>query len=66
MRDLLFRAKYLFVAALVTTDGRQELRRRLICCLVVQLDGMRRLGCQSGPAVGGDESRIVARSRNVS
>src|SRR5262249_28306166 len=36
-------AKDLFVPAMVTTDGRQELRRRLICCLVVQLDGMREI-----------------------
>ena len=33
----------LFVAAMVTTDGRQELRRRLICCLVVQVGGTREI-----------------------
>ena len=43
VRDLLLCAKHLFVAAMVTTDGRQELMRRLICCLVVQLDGMREI-----------------------
>src|SRR5262249_17936171 len=41
--DLFISAKDLFVPAMVTTDGRQELRRRLICCLVVQLDGMREI-----------------------
>ena len=37
------RAGLVFVAAMVTTDGRQELRRRLICCLVVQLGGKREI-----------------------
>ena len=37
------RAGLVFVAAMVTTDGRQELRRRLICCLVVQLGGTREI-----------------------
>ena len=34
--DLFICAKHLFFPAIVTTDGRQELRRRLICCLVVK------------------------------
>src|SRR6516165_68297 len=41
MQNLLFFAEHLFFAAMAATDGRQELRRRLICCLVVQLGGTR-------------------------
>jgi hypothetical protein len=41
--DLFICAKHLFVAAMATTDGRQELRRRLICCLVAQLGGAREM-----------------------
>jgi hypothetical protein len=40
---LLFGAKGLFIAAMVTTDGCQELRRRLIWWLAVQLGGAREI-----------------------